>query len=130
MPGRCRRSNGWDAAVDGHFVQSDKQQRVVICSTRTYWSLLVVLPEAPVGIIELARLRGKAWSWIAGAAPAEYFDWAVAQEIGFGRSRVPGPRRDVVLLRFLSGTEDQTLAFFETEAGWVHVDVRCCNWPD
>ena len=122
--------NDWDDAVDGHFIQSDSQQWVVICSTPSYWSLLVVLPEPSVGIVELARLRGNAWSWTAGAAPPEYFDWSSSREIGSGRWSVPAPRRDVVLLKFLSGAEDQTLAFYETEAGWVHVGVRCCRWPD
>lgn len=120
--------SGWDTAIDGHFIESDAQQWALICVMQDHWRLLVVLPDPPGRIIELARLAGNERSWLAGAAPAEYFDWTSSPEFGDGRWSVPGPRRDVVLLRFISGAPDQTLAFYETEAGWVHVGVRCCNW--
>ena len=129
----CRRGpdvmNDWDQAVDGHFVDAAAPQWAVICAMSDHWRLLVVVLGPPVKIIELARLTGNEWSWLAGAAPREYFDWTGAGEFrNRGRWGVPRPRRDLVLLTLVS--EDQTLAFFETQGGWIHVGVRCCSWPE
>jgi hypothetical protein len=123
--------NDWDHAIDGRFVDSDAPQWAVICAMTDHWRLLVLVLGPPVKVIELARLAGNEWSWLAGAAPRAYFDWTSAAEFRHrGRWSVLRPQRAVVLLKFVSGTEDQTLAFFETQGGWIHVGVRCCSWPE
>ncbi len=121
---------GVQDAVDGHFVASEAPQWVFICTGTRSWRLLVVVLEPRARIIELARVAGQDWDWVAGTAPAAYFDWTSSSDVGSGRWHVPGPKRGVVLLRFISGDEEQTLAFFQTPGGWVHVGVRCCYWPE
>ncbi len=121
---------GAQDAVDGHFVASDAPQWVFICPGTRSWRLLVVVLEPRARIIELARVAGQDWDWIAGSAPAEYFDWTSSPDFGSGRWHVARPKRGVVLLKFISGDQEQTLAFFQTPGGWVHVGVRCCYWPE
>lgn len=121
---------GMKQAVDGHFLTSDAQQWVFICAGVDDWRLLVVVLESPPRVIELARLAGHDWDWLAGSAPAEYFHWASSRDFGSGRWHVPRPRGGVVLLKFLEGSDDQTIAFFEIPGGWIHVGVSCCSWPE
>lgn len=121
-----------EQAVDGSFTESAAPQWVFICAGAEDWRLLAVVLESPPRIIELVRMVGKDWGWLAGTAPAEYFAWASSRELRPGRWSLPRPEgRGVVLLRFISPpADDETLAFFETPQGWMHVGVTCCNWPD
>lgn len=131
---RCRDDSAVFAApektVDGRFTMSDAPQWVYICVGPSTWRLIVVVLESPPRIIELMRIAGHDWGWIAGSAPAEYFEWTSSRDIGSGRWDVPPPRRGAVLLKFISAGDDQNLAFYETPSGWVHVAVRCCRWPE
>lgn len=121
-----------ERAVDGNFAESAAPQWAFICAGAEDWRLLAVVLESPPRIIELVRMVGKDWGWLAGTAPAEYFEWASSQEFRPGRWSLPHAEgRGVVLLKFISPpADDETLAFFETPQGWMHVGVTCCNWPD
>jgi hypothetical protein len=82
-----------------------------------------------VQTVELARLAGNDWDWLAGAASASYFELLTSEPLeGEGMWTLPRPERDVVLLQYLGGTDDQVIAFYETESGWQNVGVHCCYW--
>jgi hypothetical protein len=118
------------SAVDGRFLPSEVEQWAFICPGADAWRLLVVAFDSPPRVIELVRMAGHDWSWLAGAAPPEYFDWSTSPDFHSGRWGVVRPSRDVVLLEFVStgGDGDPTLAFFDAGGRWVHVETRCCRW--
>lgn len=123
--------HAWEDAIDGSFVEGNGQQWVVVCSRPDHWRLLVVLPDPPSRVIELARMAGYDWIWEVAVAPPEYFDWTSSDEIGGDDQwSVPPPERDIVLIEFLADMGNPgKFAFFETEIGWVQAGVRCCKWP-
>ena len=124
-------SSAEDEAVDGDFVESKAQQWVTLCTTSADWRLLVVVLESPPRVIELARVAGIAINWSVRAAPAAYFDWTSSPNFQYVHWAPPRPRRGVVVLK-LDENENHppTLVFYETPAGWVHVRVQCCHWPE
>jgi hypothetical protein len=120
---------GWDTAVNGHFRDLPGDQWTVICPRSDDWRLLIVQLSPSVQVVEVARLAGNDWDWLAGAAPAEYLELMTSETLeGEGRWTLQRPRHDVVLLEYLGGVEDQIIAFYETESGWNNVGVYCCYW--
>lgn len=108
---------------------SAREQWLVLCVTDNHWRILVVLPEPPAEVHELASMAGS-WDWLLSAAPAEYFGLMSAREFTYKEPRrVQRPGYDVVLLSFTGAEDDEKLAFFWTDEGWQRVVVRCCYWP-
>jgi hypothetical protein len=120
-----------DEAVDGNFVESAAPQWAALCTTAADWRLLVMVLESPPRVIELVRMAGIEINWSLAAAPASYFDWTSSPNFDPGRWAVPRPRRGVVVLKLDENVNHpRALAFYETPAGWVHVRVVCCRWPE
>jgi hypothetical protein len=119
-------------AFQGDYVPArpGDEQWLVLCVKAGYSRLLVVLPEEPADVHELAGMAGT-WDWILAAAPPQYFDYMTALRFGYkGLWHVPRPEHDIALAEFRASEADERFAIFWTEDGWEHVVVRCCHWPD